>query len=87
MLWLLSVYHSKSSTTPPYRAKLTYPSPTNQSTFDTIKLASANVIQSFNESSSPPGFVQFTGTNEVIQDYETIRKALCYEKVNFLGLS
>jgi hypothetical protein len=62
-------------------------SPTNQSDFDAIKAISAAVIQSFNESSTPPGFVQFTGTNEVIQDFEMIRKALCYEKVHFLGLS
>jgi hypothetical protein len=62
-------------------------SPTNQSAFDAVKAASATMIQSFNASSSPPGFVQFTGTNEVVQDYETIRKALGYEKINFLGLS
>jgi hypothetical protein len=62
-------------------------SPTNQSAFDSIVLASQALIQSFNESSSPPGFVQFTGTNEVVQDYEMIRAALGYEKINFLGLS
>ncbi|KAF2494345.1 alpha/beta-hydrolase [Lophium mytilinum] len=63
------------------------PNPTNQSDFDAIKAASKAIIQSFNESSSPPGFVQFTGTNEVIQDYESIRKALGYKKINFVGLS
>jgi hypothetical protein len=62
-------------------------SPTNQSAFDATKAASAALIQSFDELSTPPGFVKFTGTKEVIQDYEVIRKSLGYEKINFLGLS
>ncbi|KAF2812960.1 alpha/beta-hydrolase [Mytilinidion resinicola] len=63
------------------------PNPTNQSEFDATKAASKAIIQSFDELSSPPGIVQFLGINEVIQDHESIRKALKYEKINFIGLS
>lgn len=37
--------------------------------------------------SSPPGIIQYLGTREVVQDYEMVRKALGYEKINFLGAS
>jgi hypothetical protein len=37
--------------------------------------------------SSPPGIIQYVGTREVVQDYEMVRKALGYEKINFLGAS
>lgn len=63
------------------------PYPKNQSAYDALKSASKAMIQSFDKWSSPAGIVKFTGTNEVVQDYENIRKALGYQKVNFLGLS
>jgi hypothetical protein len=62
-------------------------SPTNQSEFDTFRAASATMIESFVNLSSPTGIVQFTGTREVVQDYESIRKALGYDKISFLGAS
>lgn len=60
-------------------------SPTNQREFDIVKNASATVIQSWVDNSSPPGILEFVGTREVVQDYERVRRALGYEKINFLG--
>lgn len=45
------------------------------------------MFQSFEESSSPPGIIEYIGTKEVVQDYEMIRIALGYQKVHFLGAS
>ena len=45
------------------------------------------MAQSFTKWTKPPALVQHTGTKEVVQDYESIRRALGYEKINFLGLS
>ncbi|RFU28898.1 hypothetical protein B7463_g7452, partial [Scytalidium lignicola] len=63
------------------------PYPTTQSEFDTIKNVSATAIQSWIVNSSPPGIIQHVGTKEVVRDYEQVRKALGYEKINFLGAS
>lgn len=60
--------------------------PTNQSRYNASKAASKAIIQSFAYSSSPPGFVQFSGTSEVVQDYHAIRQALGYNKIVLLGL-
>lgn len=62
-------------------------SPTNQTAYDSIKAASQTVIQSWIDSSSPPGIIEHVGTREVVQDYEIVRKALGYVKINFLGAS
>ncbi|KAE9398532.1 alpha/beta-hydrolase [Gymnopus androsaceus JB14] len=61
------------------------PYPTTNEEFENFKAASATVIQSWIDSSTPPGIIQHVGTVEVIQDYEMIRKALGYEKISFLG--
>ena len=45
------------------------------------------MFTSWEDSSSPPGIIQFVGTREVVQDYESIRAALGYDKINFLGCS
>lgn len=37
--------------------------------------------------STPPGIIEHVGTTENVQDYESIRQALGYEKINFLGAS
>jgi hypothetical protein len=60
-------------------------SPTDQATYDEWQAASANVVKSWIENSSPPGIVEFVGQREIVQDYESIRHALGYEKINFLG--
>ncbi|CZR58678.1 uncharacterized protein PAC_08570 [Phialocephala subalpina] len=63
------------------------PYPTTQNEFDIAKNASATAIQSWINNSSPLGIIQHVGTKEVVQDYEQVRKALRYEKINFLGAS
>ncbi|RDL37041.1 Uncharacterized protein BP5553_04474 [Venustampulla echinocandica] len=61
--------------------------PTNQTAFNVVKKASSKVIQSWIDSSSPPGIIEHVGTREVVQDYESIRLALGYAKIDFLGAS
>ncbi|KUJ13789.1 uncharacterized protein LY89DRAFT_590287 [Mollisia scopiformis] len=63
------------------------PYPTTRSEFDISKNISATAIQSWIDNSSPSGIIQHVGTKEVVQDYEQVRKALGYEKINFLGAS
>ncbi|TVY92660.1 putative hydrolase [Lachnellula willkommii] len=63
------------------------PYPTTQTEYDNVKNASAMVIQSWVDNSSPPGIIEHVGTREVVQDYEMARRALGYEKINFLGAS
>jgi hypothetical protein len=62
-------------------------SPTNEEQFNAFKAASSKLFKSFSNLSKPSALVQHTGTEEVAQDYDNIRKALGYEKVHFLGLS
>lgn len=50
-----------------------------------MRNASAVVIQSWIDNSSPPGIIDHVGVTEVVQDYEMARRALGYEKINFLG--
>ena len=61
--------------------------PTSQSEYDEVKAASTAFIQALVDSSTPSGIVEFLSTKQVVQDYEMIRKALGYEKINFLGVS
>ena len=63
------------------------PDPQNQSDYDAIQALSAESIQSWINNSSPAGIIEHVGTREAIQDYDMIRKALGYEKINFLGAS
>jgi hypothetical protein len=37
--------------------------------------------------STPVGILEHVGTKEVIQDWDTMRAALGYEKVSFAGVS
>lgn len=66
---------------------LTVPYPQNQSDYEAIQALSAESIQSWVNNSSPPGIIEHVGTREVTQDYEMIRKAFGYERINFLGAS
>jgi hypothetical protein len=61
------------------------PYPASESDYEAIQVASAASIQSWIDNSTPPGIIQHVGTREVTQDYELIRKALGYQKINFLG--
>jgi hypothetical protein len=45
------------------------------------------MFQSWIDSSTPAGIVQYAGTKEVVEDYEKIRQALGYDQINFLGMS
>jgi pimeloyl-ACP methyl ester carboxylesterase len=62
-------------------------SPRNQSAFDDAKASSAAFIKDVEEWSSPPGIVQYVSAREAAHDYEQVRIALGYDKVNFVGLS
>ena len=63
------------------------PYPTTQLEFDAYEAASRVMFQSWIDSSSPLGIIQFVNTKQVTLDYDTIRAALGYEKINFLGCS
>ena len=45
------------------------------------------MLESFIARSTPLGIIEHVGTREVVEDYEMIRQALGYEKINFLGCS
>ena len=60
-------------------------SPTSQSEFDDFRNASAAVAASWQDLSQPDGVIQFISTKEFVQDWETIREALGYEKINIIG--
>ncbi|MCJ1401946.1 hypothetical protein MMC11_005163 [Xylographa trunciseda] len=68
-------------------ANLLQPFPTSQSAFDAAKASSAAFIKDVEQWSTPPGIVQHVSVKEVVQDYDRIRDALGYDKINFLGLS
>ncbi|KEF62526.1 uncharacterized protein A1O9_00499 [Exophiala aquamarina CBS 119918] len=61
------------------------PYPASQDEFDDRKAVSAAAIQSWIDSSSPPGIIQHIGTREVVQDFNQIREALRYEQIHYLG--
>ncbi|OCL11744.1 hypothetical protein AOQ84DRAFT_373710 [Glonium stellatum] len=63
------------------------PYPITQTEFDTLYKASTDAIQSWTDLSYPPGILEYVGTKEVIQDFESIRRALCYDTINFIGAS
>jgi len=60
------------------------PYPTSQHGWEGVK---KQFLQSWQDLSKPPGILGFVSTREVVEDYETIRKALGYEQIHFLGLS
>jgi hypothetical protein len=78
---------SDASTRTPLTTRRSFISPQNQSEFDIFRQASAVVFQSWIDQSTPPGIIQFSGTREVVHDYEEVRKALGYNKIHFLGAS
>lgn len=66
---------------------LLHHSPTNETQYSALKALSSQAIDSFVQSTHPPTLVQYAGTTQVVEDYESIRKALGYEKIHFLGVS
>ena len=63
------------------------PNPKDQSDYDAIQTLLAESFHSWINNSSPAGIIEHVGMRETTQDYEMIRKALGYEKINFLGAS
>ncbi|THW63024.1 hypothetical protein D6D19_09720 [Aureobasidium pullulans] len=63
------------------------PYPTTPNEYRVFQEASATVVQSWIDLSSPPGIIAHVSTREVVNDYEMVRKALGYAKINFLGAS
>lgn len=62
-------------------------SPTTEAEFNSAREYSAAFFQSWIDSSTPPGIVNYVSTKEAVQDYNQIRKALGYQKIHFVGSS
>ncbi|KAJ7136870.1 Alpha/Beta hydrolase protein [Mycena epipterygia] len=61
--------------------------PSSQDEYDQYQVAMKNFIDSCTNNSSPAGIMEHVGTVEVIQDWDSVRAALGYEKVSFAGVS
>ncbi|KAJ7263633.1 hypothetical protein B0H12DRAFT_1012205 [Mycena haematopus] len=61
--------------------------PSSQAEFDQYQAAMTNFYTAAIRDSTPPGIMQHVGTTEVIQDWDSMRAALGYEKVSFAGVS
>ncbi|KAJ7930976.1 hypothetical protein B0H13DRAFT_2529711 [Mycena leptocephala] len=64
-----------------------FPFPKSQAEFDQYQAAMTNFISAAIRDSTPPGIMQHVGTIEYIQDLDSLRGALGYEKLNFEGIS
>jgi hypothetical protein len=69
------------------RSNIVTCSPTTLAEFNVFRKASAAIFKSFADLSKPPGILKYLGTQQVVLDLESIRSALGYEKINFLGAS
>ncbi|KAJ6486961.1 hypothetical protein C8R45DRAFT_1074725 [Mycena sanguinolenta] len=69
------------------REKMRQPSPSTQEEFDQYTTAMKSFYDAAIRDSTPPGIMQYVGTTEVIQDFDSMRAALGYEKISFVGLS
>ncbi|KAK5686207.1 hypothetical protein LTS10_002323 [Elasticomyces elasticus] len=63
------------------------PDPSDRSAFDAYLSAASTMWQSWLNMSTPAGILNHVGTREVVQDYDLIRGALGYKRINFLGAS
>lgn len=61
--------------------------PTSESEYEDMVATSAASFKSWSENSTPKGILGHVGTFEVSRDYEMLRKAFGFEKINFLGAS
>ncbi|KAJ6493423.1 hypothetical protein C8R45DRAFT_989739 [Mycena sanguinolenta] len=66
---------------------VSFPFPTNQDEYDQYTTAVKNFYNAAIADSTPAGIMQFVGTTEVIQDFNSMRVALGYEKVSYAGVS
>ncbi|KAF7350563.1 hypothetical protein MSAN_01616000 [Mycena sanguinolenta] len=66
---------------------VSFPFPSTQAEFDQYTAAMKNFYEAAIRDTTPPGIMQYVGTTEVIQDWDSMRAALGYEKVSFAGVS
>ncbi|KAJ6617292.1 hypothetical protein B0H10DRAFT_2034233 [Mycena sp. CBHHK59/15] len=59
--------------------------PSSQTEYDQYQAAMKNFYSACTNNSTPAGIMQHVGTIEVIQDWDSVRAALGYEKWNFCG--
>jgi hypothetical protein len=71
----------------PRRSLTPRTSPSLPSDWNTVTKASSAVYKSWQDLSKPKGVVEHVSTKEVVQDFESIRIALGYEKISLLGAS
>ncbi|KAJ6493438.1 Alpha/Beta hydrolase protein [Mycena sanguinolenta] len=63
------------------------PFPSTQAEFDQYTAAMRNFYEAAIKDTTPPGIMQHLSTADVIQDWDSMRAALGYEKVSFAGIS
>ncbi|KAJ7513112.1 Alpha/Beta hydrolase protein [Mycena galericulata] len=61
--------------------------PSSQDEFDQYQAAMSNFYSSCTNNITPAGIMQHLGTIELVQDWDSVRAALGYEKVSFAGVS
>ncbi|KDQ19583.1 hypothetical protein BOTBODRAFT_443477 [Botryobasidium botryosum FD-172 SS1] len=61
--------------------------PTNEAEFEAYQAPVRAYAQSCIDQSTPKGIVAHIGTAETVQDWDSLREALCYDKMHFLGIS
>ncbi|KAJ6493437.1 hypothetical protein C8R45DRAFT_989775 [Mycena sanguinolenta] len=66
---------------------VSFPFPSTQDEFDQYTAAVTNFYNAAIRDSTPPGIMQYVGTTEVIQDFDSMRAALGYDKVSYAGVS
>ncbi|KAJ6493455.1 hypothetical protein C8R45DRAFT_1095947 [Mycena sanguinolenta] len=66
---------------------VSFPFPSTQDEFDQYTAAMENFYDAAVKDTTPPGIMQHLSTADVIQDWDTIRAALGYEKVNMAAVS
>ncbi|KAJ7635348.1 hypothetical protein FB45DRAFT_911320 [Roridomyces roridus] len=66
---------------------ITFAFPSTEAEFDQYHAAMSKLFSSCGKNSTPKGIMNHTGTFEVVQDWDSIRAALGYEKVHFAGVS
>ncbi|KAJ7635317.1 hypothetical protein FB45DRAFT_911269 [Roridomyces roridus] len=66
---------------------ITFAFPSTKAEFDQYHAAMSKLFSSCGKNSTPKGIMNHTGTFEVVQDWDSIRAALGYEKVHFAGVS
>ncbi|KAF8198739.1 hypothetical protein K438DRAFT_1583844, partial [Mycena galopus ATCC 62051] len=62
-------------------------SPSTQDEFDQYQAAMTNFYNAATRDTTPPGIMEHLGAVELIQDWDSVRAALGYDKVSFGGVS